>query len=88
MKGSRIADEFLAEESGLDYDEIMSDQSLADLGPQDFMYECGACDEISHLSEYEDLDHDGDTFGQCPKCGTYCMIIEVRHDDEDEPLKE
>ena len=77
MNGSRIADEFLAEESGVDYDEVFSlhnDLSKAVFGD---LYECCRCDEIRDLSEFKDTEYDGDVIGTCPNCGTRTIILPV-----------
>lgn len=77
MNGSRIADEFLAEESGVDYDEIFSMHD--DLSKKVFgdLYECGRCDEIMDLSKFIDTEWDGDVIGTCPNCGTRTLIFPV-----------
>ena len=69
MNGSRIADEFLAEESGVDYDEVTSDSRD--------LYECGSCDEVMDLSKFIDTEYDGDVIGTCPNCGTRTLIFPV-----------
>ena len=73
MNGSRIADEFLAEESGVDYDETFSLHN--DLSKD--LYECARCDEIRDLSEFKDTEYDGDVIGTCPNCGTRTIILPV-----------
>ena len=77
MNGSRIADEFLAEESGVDYDEIFSLHN--ELSKEVFgdLYECGYCDAIKDLSEFLDTECDGDVIGTCPNCGTRTLIFPV-----------
>lgn len=64
MNGSRIA-----EESGVDYDEVTSDSKD--------LYECGRCDEIIDLSKFIDTECDGDVIGTCPNCGTRTLIFPV-----------
>ena len=77
MNGSRIADEFLAEESGVDYDEIFSLHN--DLSKEVFgdLYECVSCDEVMDLSKFIDTECDGDVIGTCPNCGTRTMLLPV-----------
>ena len=72
MSGSRIA-----EESGVDYDEVFSLHN--DLSKEVFgdLYECARCDEIRDLSEFIDTECDGDVIGTCPNCGTRTMLIPV-----------
>lgn len=72
MNGSRIADEFLAEESGVDYDEVFSLHN--DLGD---LYECARCGEIRDLSEFINTECDGDVIGTCPNCGTRTLLLPV-----------
>ena len=69
----------LANECGLDYDEVMADNH-PQVTAEDFTYECLLCSEHSPLSEFKDTEFDGDLFGVCPCCGQYAMIQEVRVD--------
>jgi oligoribonuclease NrnB/cAMP/cGMP phosphodiesterase (DHH superfamily) len=74
MNGNAL-DELLAEECGLDYDEVMADDNT--LSASDFVYECAKCGERSPLDEFEDTECDGDVWGTCPKCGKHTMIFDV-----------
>lgn len=77
MNGSRIADEFLAEECGVDYDEVTSDQN--NLCQEDFedLYECAHCNAVHPLVKFEDTEHDGDVIGTCPTCKVNCILFPV-----------
>ena len=77
MNGSRIADEFLAEESGVDYDEIFSLHNALSKEVFGDLYECGSCDEVMDLSKFIDTECDGDVIGTCPNCGTRTILLPV-----------
>ena len=76
----RANDEMLAEECGLDYDEVMADDNT--LTAEDFIYECAQCGERSPLSDFKDTECDGDVWGTCPKCGKHTMIFELTSDND------
>lgn len=76
----RAQDEMLAEECGLDYDEVMADDNT--LTAEDFIYECAQCKEPSPLNDFTDTECDGDVWGTCPKCGKHTMIFEITSEDD------
>ena len=79
----RANDEMLAEECGLDYDEVTA--VTADdntLSAEDFLYECAQCEAHLPLSAFTDTEWDGDIWGICPKCGKHTMIFELTSDND------
>jgi len=48
-----IEKEFLAEECGLDYDEVMADNNT--LSAKDFTYQCAQCAELNGMQEIAEL---------------------------------